>query len=171
MSACVRVMLVAAVLAAAGVAPVSAQSDETERLTMATRVMDEIMEAPDSSIPKSVLNDAAGVTIFPSTIKAGFIFGGHRGKGVVLARDPETGAWSAPAFLTLTGGSFGLQIGAQSVDLVLIVMNQRGLENLLRNEWKIGGDASAVVGPVGRDLPVQRVDPGPVLSVLHRGAA
>ena len=152
MSACVRVMLVAAVLAAAGVAPVSAQSDETERLTMATRVMDEIMEAPDSSIPKSVLNDAAGVTIFPSTIKAGFIFGGHRGKGVVLARDPETGAWSAPAFLTLTGGSFGLQIGAQSVDLVLIVMNQRGLENLLRNEWKIGGDASAVVGPVGRDL-------------------
>ena len=125
MSACVRVMLIAAVLVAAGVAPVSAQSDETERLTMATRVMDEIMEAPDSSIPRSVLNNAAGVTIFPSTIKAGFIFGGHRGKGVVLARDPETGAWSAPAFLTLTGGSFGLQIGAQSVDLVLIVMNQR----------------------------------------------
>ena len=71
---------------------------------------------------------------------------------MVLARDPETGAWFAPAFLTLTGGSFGLQIGGQSIDLVLVVMNRRGLENLLRNEWKIGGNASAVVGPVGRDV-------------------
>ena len=68
-----------------------------------------------------------------------------------MARDPETETWSTPAFLTLTGGSFGLQIGGQSVDLVLVVMNRRGLENLLRNEWKVGGDASAAVGPVGRN--------------------
>ena len=158
MSAGTRAMILSILIAiigatlAGGMTSLSAQSDETERLTMATIVMDEIMEAPDSAIPRSVLDGAAGVAIFPSTIKAGFIFGGHRGKGVVLARDPETGAWSAPAFLTLTGGSFGFQIGGQSVDLVLIVRNQRGLENLLRNEWKIGGAASAVVGPVGRDV-------------------
>jgi SH3 domain-containing YSC84-like protein 1 len=128
----------------------SAQEDETERLAMATEVLDEIMDAADSSIPRSVMDGADGIAIFPSTIKAGFIFGGHRGKGIISARDPETGTWSSPAFLTLTGGSFGLQIGGQAVDLVLVVMNKRGLENLLRNEWKVGGDASAVVGPVGR---------------------
>ena len=69
-----------------------------------------------------------------------------------MARDPKAGTWSEPAFLTLTGGSFGLQIGGQSVDLILVIMNRRGLENLLRNEWKVGGDASAVIGPVGRDV-------------------
>ena len=135
-----------------GVVWVAAQSDETERLTMATTVITEIMDAPDAAIPGSVLDEAAAVAIFPSTIKAGFIFGGHRGRGVISARDPESGVWSAPAFLTLTGGSFGLQIGGQAVDVVLVVMNRRGLEKLLQNEFKIGGDASAVVGPVGRDL-------------------
>ena len=69
-----------------------------------------------------------------------------------MARDSEAGTWSEPAFLTLTGGSFGLQIGGQSVDLILVIMNRRGLENLLRNEWKVGGDASAVIGPVGRNV-------------------
>ena len=131
-----------------GVVWVAAQSDETERLTMATTVITEIMDAPDAAIPGSVLDEAAAVAIFPSTIKAGFIFGGHRGRGVISARDPESGVWSAPAFLTLTGGSFGLQIGGQAVDVVLVVMNRRGLEKLLQNEFKIGGDASAVVGPV-----------------------
>ena len=137
---------------AGGVGPVKAQSDEVERLDMAATVMDEIMEASDAAIPRAVLEKAAGIAIFPSTIKAGFIVGGHRGKGIVMARNPESGTWSMPAFLTLTGGSFGLQIGGQSVDLVLVVMNRRGLENLLRNEWKVGGDASAVIGPVGRNL-------------------
>ena len=137
---------------AGGVGPVKAQSDEVDRLDMAATVMDEIMEASDAAIPRAVLEKAAGIAIFPSTIKAGFIVGGHRGEGIVMARNPESGTWSMPAFLTLTGGSFGLQIGGQSVDLVLVVMNRRGLENLLRNEWKVGGDASAVIGPVGRNL-------------------
>ena len=128
-----------------------AQDDEIKRLKTATTVFEEIMEASDNAIPRAILDKATAVAIFPSTVKAGFIFGGHRGKGVISARN-EQGEWSTPAFLTLTGGSFGLQIGGQSVDLILVIMNRRGLEKLLRNEFKIGGDASAVVGPLGRNL-------------------
>ena len=127
-----------------------AQHDEIERLENATTVFEEIMEAPDNAIPRALLEKAEAVAVIPNTVKAGFIFGGHRGKGVISARN-EQGEWSRPAFLTLTGGSFGLQIGAQAVDLILVVMNRRGLDNLLQNEFKIGGDASAVVGPLGRD--------------------
>jgi lipid-binding SYLF domain-containing protein len=127
-----------------------AQQDELERLRNATIVFEEIMDAPDNAIPRAILEKAAGVAVIPNTIKAGFIFGGHRGKGVISARNHQ-GEWSQPAFLTLTGGSFGLQIGGQAVDLILVIMNRRGLEKLLQNEFKFGGDASAVVGPVGRD--------------------
>ena len=127
-----------------------AQHEELERLESAMTVFDEIMDAPDNAIPRSILKKAEAVAIIPNTVKAGFIFGGHRGKGVISARN-EDGDWSQPAFLTLTGGSFGLQIGGQSVDLVLVIMNRKGLEKLLQNEFKFGGDASAVVGPVGRD--------------------
>ena len=128
-----------------------AQDNENKRLKTATTVFEEIMDAPDKAIPGAILDKAAAVAIFPSTLKAGFIFGGHRGKGVISARN-EQGEWSTPAFLTLTGGSFGLQIGAQSVDLILVIMNRRGLEKLLQNEFKIGADVSAVVGPIGRDI-------------------
>jgi lipid-binding SYLF domain-containing protein len=128
-----------------------AQDDENKRLKTATTVFEEIMDAPDKAIPGAILDKAAAVAIFPSTLKAGFIFGGHRGKGVISARN-EQGEWSTPAFLTLTGGSFGLQIGVQSVDLILVIMNRRGLEKLLQNEFKIGADVSAVVGPIGRDI-------------------
>ena len=134
-----------------GLPGVSSASDESERIETAVTVLEEIMDAPDSAIPSAILNGAEAIAIFPSTIKAGFVFGGHRGRGIIAARHPDTGAWSAPAFLTLTGGSFGLQIGGQSVDLVLVVMNRRGLERLVANQFKIGGGASAVVGPVGRD--------------------
>jgi lipid-binding SYLF domain-containing protein len=133
-----------------GSATAFAQHDELERLESATTVFEEIMDAPDNAIPRAILEKAEAVAIIPNTVKAGFIFGGHRGKGVISARN-EDGMWSQPAFLTLTGGSFGLQIGGQTVDLVLVIMNRTGLENLLENEFKFGGDASAVVGPVGRD--------------------
>lgn len=132
-----------------------AQTEEAERVVRARQVVDEIMDASDASIPRAVLENADAVAVFPSTFKAGFIFGGHRGRGVISARTEGAdgaGQWSNPAFLTLTGGSFGLQIGGQSVDVVLVIMNRRGLEKLLQNEFKIGGDASAVVGPLGRDL-------------------
>jgi lipid-binding SYLF domain-containing protein len=133
-----------------GSGPAFAQHEELERLESARTVFEEIMDAPDNAIPRAILDKAEAVAIIPNTVKAGFIFGGHRGKGVISARN-DSGAWSQPAFLTLTGGSFGLQIGGQTVDLVLVIMNRKGLEKLLKNEFKFGGDASAVVGPVGRD--------------------
>ncbi len=127
------------------------QSDEADRIRDATTVLSEIMSAPDKAIPRSVTAKAEAIAVFPSTLKAGFIFGGQRGRGIVSVRDRATGHWSPPAFLTLTGGSFGAQIGGQAVDVVLVIMNRRGLENLLRNQFKLGVDASATAGPVGRD--------------------
>ena len=128
-------------------APVS--SDEVKRLRDATTVFGEIMAAEDKAIPRAILGKAQGIAIFPDTVKAGFIVGGMRGRGVLSARS-ESG-WSAPAFLTLTGGSFGLQIGGQAADVILVINDRRGLENLVRNQFKIGADASVAAGPVGRD--------------------
>ncbi len=127
-----------------------AQSDQADRIRESRTVFDEIMAAPDKAIPGSVLEKAEAIAIFPSTLKGGFIVGGHRGRGILSVRQRESGTWSPPAFLTLTGASFGAQIGGQAVDIVLVIMNRRGVENLLRNQFKIGGDASAAVGPVGR---------------------
>ena len=124
-------------------------ADEAKRVSEATTVFSEIMSAGDSAIPQSILGKAEGIAVFPNTIKAGFVVGGMRGRGVLSARGE--GGWSAPAFMTLTGGSFGLQIGGQATDLVLVIMNRRGLENLVRNQFKIGADASVAAGPVGRD--------------------
>lgn len=124
--------------------------EEAERVTAATAVFDAIMGMPDHSIPQSVLAKAEAVAVFPAVKKGGFVVGGQWGRGVMSARGPR-GSWSAPAFLTLTGGSFGLQIGGQEVDLVLVIMDRAGLERLVRNQFKIGVDASAAAGPVGRD--------------------
>ena len=143
-------LLIAGLVLHVGAAAALAQHDEIERLEAATVVFEEIMNAPDNAIPRSIFEKAEAVAIIPNTVKAGFIFGGHRGKGVISARN-EQGEWSQPAFLTMTGGSFGLQFGGQAVDHVLVIMNRRGLEKLLLNEFKFGADASAVVGPVGRD--------------------
>ena len=123
-----------------------AQAEQTERIRHATTVLEEIMGAADQAIPSGVLEKGEAIAVFPSTIKGGFILAAHRGKGVLSVRDRQTGTWSLPAFLTVTGGS----IGAQSIDLVLVVMNRRGLENLLRNQFKIGADGSVTAGPVGR---------------------
>jgi lipid-binding SYLF domain-containing protein len=131
-------------------APAHAQSDQADRIRESRTVFEEIMAAPDRAIPASVLEKAEAIAVFPSTLKGGFIVGGHRGRGVLSVRHRDNGTWSAPAFLSLTGASFGAQIGGQAVDIVLVLMNRRGVENLLRNQFKIGGDASAAVGPVGR---------------------
>jgi lipid-binding SYLF domain-containing protein len=143
--------VVLALLTAAAVAGWAAESDEVERIRLAATVFKEIMAAPDRAIPNAILRRAEAIAVFPGTLKGGFIFGAHRGRGIISVRDANTKAWSAPAFLTLTGGSFGLQIGGQAVDVVLVIMNRRGLEKLLQNEFKIGADASAVAGPLGRD--------------------
>jgi len=128
----------------------AAQAEEGERIRNAAIVLDEIMSAGDQAIPSGVLNRAEAVAVFPATIKGGFVLAAHRGKGVISVRDRATGEWSPPAFLTVTGGSIGAQIGGQSVDLVLVVKNRRGLENLLHNQFKIGADGSVAAGPVGR---------------------
>ena len=109
------------------------------------------MKASDSAIPTSVLSKAEGIAIFPGTVRGGFILGAERGRGIISVRDEKTRMWSAPAFLTITGGSVGLQIGVRATDLVLVIQNRRGLENLVRNEWKVGAGAAAAAGPVGRD--------------------
>jgi len=126
------------------------ETDEAQRVSAATAVFREIMSADDKAIPQAVLGKAEGIAVFPSTLKAGFVVGGMRGRGILSARG-ESGTWSAPAFLTLTGGSVGLQIGGQATDLVLVIIDRRGLENLVRNQFKIGADASVAAGPVGRD--------------------
>lgn len=139
-------------LSAAPLAQVSAEGvKEADRVKEAITVLDEVMAAGDSSVPRNILERAEAIAVFPSLVKAGFVVGGQRGRGIISVRDPKTGAWSSPAFLTITGGSVGLQIGAQAVDLVLVVQNRRGLDQLLKNQFKIGADASVAAGPVGRD--------------------
>jgi lipid-binding SYLF domain-containing protein len=129
----------------------AAQSDEADRVRESATVLGEIMKAEDSAIPMSVLGKAEGIAIFPGTLRGGFIVGAERGRGILSVRDEKTRMWSTPAFLTITGGSVGLQIGVRATDLVLVIQNRRGLENLVRNEWKVGAGAAATAGPVGRD--------------------
>ncbi len=130
--------------------PAAAQADEATRIRNAAAVFNEIMRAPDRAIPQYVLDRAVGVAVFPGVLKAGFVVGGEHGKGIISVRDAKTGAWSDPAFLTITGGSWGAQIGGESVDLVLVIMNRRGLDKLLSDQFTLGGSASAAAGPVGR---------------------
>ena len=125
------------------------ETGEARRLREASIVFGEIMAAEDVGIPEAILGKAEAIAIFPNTVKAGFVFGGMRGRGVLSART-ATG-WSAPAFLTLTGGSFGLQIGGQAADIVLVINDRRGVETLISNQFKLGADVAVAAGPVGRD--------------------
>ncbi len=120
-----------------------------ERLNSAKAVIDEIEGTPDKGIPESILRGASCVAVIPAYKKAAFIVGGQYGQGVVTCRTPK--GWSAPAFVKLEGGSFGFQIGGQSTDLILVAMNLNGMQNMLQSKFKIGGDASAAAGPVGRN--------------------
>jgi lipid-binding SYLF domain-containing protein len=130
---------------------VTAQTDEANRVKDAVTVLTEIMDAGDKAVPRAIMEKAEGIAVFPSLIKGGVIVGAQRGRGILSARDEKTREWSSPAFLTITGGSIGAQLGVQSVDLILIVNNRRGLEQLVSNQFKIGADASVAAGPVGRD--------------------
>lgn len=142
-------LLAAVLLSAFPSAQDNQNTDEAKRVRDATTVFGEIMGAEDNAIPTAILRNAEGIAIFPDTVKAGFIVGGTRGRGILSVRS-ATG-WSAPAFMTLTGGSVGLQIGGQAADIILVINERRGLENLVRNQFKIGADASVAAGPVGRE--------------------
>ena len=142
------VVLVASLCGAAWAEGGKRRQAELERIQAAGRVMDQIMAAPDKGIPSNILSDAECVAIVPSLLKGGFIVGGAYGKGVATCRTQK--GWSAPAPLRIEGGSFGLQIGGEAVDLVMVIMNERGMRALLSSKFKVGVDASAAAGPVGR---------------------
>jgi len=126
----------------------SAREDATDRLDNATKVVHEIMGARDSGIPEEVLEHAKCIAVVPHMVKGGFVFGGKGGKGVATCRTAK--GWSAPAFITISGGSWGLQIGVEAVDLVMIIQNEKGMQKLLSSNFQLGADASAAAGPVGR---------------------
>ena len=118
------------------------------RIDASKVVIDEIMGAKDKTIPSNILKQASCVGVIPGLKKGAFVWGGEYGQGLVTCRTGH--GWSAPVFIRMAGGSFGLQIGAQSTDLVLVAVNDRGFQDLLKSKFKIGGDASAAAGPVGR---------------------
>jgi lipid-binding SYLF domain-containing protein len=144
MKTLLRVVLCAVMLASGSFASEAASS----RLESAATVLNEIMASPDKGIPSDILGSAKCVAVVPNLLKGGFIVGGAHGRGMATCRT-ATG-WSAPAPITTTGGSIGLQIGGQAVDLVMVVMNDRGMQALLTNKFKLGADASVAAGPVGR---------------------
>jgi lipid-binding SYLF domain-containing protein len=119
-----------------------------DRLDHAGAVLHEIMSAPDKGIPEEVLEHAKCIAIVPHMIKGGFVFGAEGGRGVTTCRTAS--GWSAPAFFAITGGSWGLQIGVEGVDLVMIIQNDKGMQQLLSSQFQLGADASAAAGPVGR---------------------
>jgi SH3 domain-containing YSC84-like protein 1 len=123
-------------------------SDVVKRINAAAKVLDEIMATPDKGIPEDALANAKCIAVVPSMIKGGFIVGGRYGKGIATCRNPK--GWSAPAPITIAGGSWGLQFGGEAVDLVMLVMNQKGMDALLSSKFKLGADASVAAGPVGR---------------------
>ena len=125
------------------------QSDIEKRIKAAAGVLDEIMGLKDGAIPDKIMSDAKCVAVVPSMVKIAIGFGGSHGKGVATCRTAN--GWSAPAPFSITGGSWGLQIGGQAVDLVMLVMNQKGMDALLSSKFKVGAGASAAAGPVGRD--------------------
>jgi lipid-binding SYLF domain-containing protein len=140
--------IVAALCALSLAADEKGESKAVDRVKAAGQVLDEIESAPDSGIPQNVLGSAECVAVVPSMLKGGFIVGARYGRGVASCRNPK--GWSAPAFFTVEGGSFGLQIGGQAVDLVMLIMNDAGMQNLLSSKFKLGADASVAAGPVGR---------------------
>ena len=146
-----KILAATAILfALAGTAAASERRDaDLDRLHSASTILNQIMSAPDSAIPDSIISGAKCIAIMPSMLKAGFIFGANYGKGVATCRTDK--GWSAPAFFKLAGGSFGLQAGGQASDLVLIIRTDEGMQHLLQSKFKLGADASAAAGPVGRD--------------------
>jgi SH3 domain-containing YSC84-like protein 1 len=125
------------------------KKDVTERLQMATEVLSQMTSEPDKAIPEEVLESAKCIAVVPHLVKGGFVFGGKHGRGVASCRTAN--GWSAPAFISIGGGSSGLQIGMERVDLIMLIMNERGMQQLLSNKFQLGGEGTAAAGPVGRD--------------------
>ena len=134
----------------AGQAAAKDMDDEIEQTTKAAQVLREVMGTPDRRIPKGILANADCVAVFPSVIKAAFGIGGRGGRGVVVCRRPD--GWSAPAYLKIGGGSFGLQLGVESTDYVMLFMTPESAQSLLNSNVKLGGSLSVAAGPIGREV-------------------
>jgi lipid-binding SYLF domain-containing protein len=135
-------------LTAANLSAASNRQDSIDRLQMASDTLTAMIGTPDKGIPEEVLSNAKCIVVVPHLVKGGFVIGAEHGRGVATCRTPE--GWSSPAFVSLGGGSWGLQIGVEGVDLVMLVMNDNGLQHMLSSKFKVGADASASAGPVGR---------------------
>lgn len=144
------VLLTATILASSMAIATEERSEQVKRMDAAATVLDEIMGTPDKGIPGELLDSAKCVAVIPAMIKIGFVFGGRHGRGIATCR--TSSGWSAPAPFSVTGGSWGLQIGGEAVDVVMLVMNNNGMEKMLSSKFKIGADASAAAGPVGRHV-------------------
>ncbi len=144
-----KIAVLLLLVATAAWADSGARSADIERLQSASTILSQIMGAPDSKIPDGIISGAKCIAIVPSNLKIGFIFGANYGKGVATCRTDK--GWSAPVFFRMTGGSFGFQAGGQASDLVLIIRTDDGMQHLLQSKFKLGADASASAGPVGRD--------------------
>ncbi len=144
-----KIALLSTLLIASAVYASDQRAADIERLQTSGVILTQIMSAPDRGIPDAIMDGAKCIAVIPSMLKASFIFGANYGKGVATCRTPN--GWSAPAFFKVEGGSFGLQAGGQASDLVLIIRTTDGMQHLLSSKFKLGGDASAAAGPVGRD--------------------
>ena len=140
-----------AVLAALIAVPAFAQKDAAQRLTAATEDLNAMINASDKGVPEDLLNKAQCVVVIPNLKKGGFIVGAEYGKGFFTCRRPSGVGWSAPGSIRISGGKFGLLVGGAETDVVMLVMNQTGMEHLLSDKFQMGGEASAAAGPVGRD--------------------
>jgi lipid-binding SYLF domain-containing protein len=143
-----KILIALVVLLSTTAALAGDRADDVERLQSGATVIKEIMSAPDSGVPEEVIDNAKCIAVIPSMLKAAFGVGGAYGKGVASCRTDK--GWSAPAFFSLRGGSFGFQIGGQAADIIMLVMNDEGMNNLLESKFKLGADASVAAGPVGR---------------------
>lgn len=125
------------------------KTDVQERLQEATKTLHQLLDAPDAGIPNKAVQEAQCIAVVPHLLKGGFILAGRHGRGVATCRLPD-GKWSSPAFFTISGGSWGAQIGVESIDLVMLIMNEQGARRLMEAKFQVGGAASATAGPIGR---------------------
>jgi len=154
-----------AVLCSLSLAPAEAQRD-TDRFVDAAKVLELFTTDEAHGIPADILQRARGIAVIPNLFRGGFLFGGRRGRGVLAVRSPS-GEWSNPAFVTLTGGSFGAQLGAESADVVLVFANDRSVRNIASGKFTLGGDATAIAGPLGRRTQTAVTGKAEVYVYMH----
>jgi len=150
-----RILIAMMTVLTAAAGPLKAQSETDKRLEAAATVFAEVMDTPDKAIPQELLDKAHCVVVVPGMKKGAFIFGAKYGKGFLSCRKPGGAGWSAPGAVRIEGGSFGLQLGGSEIDVILVVMNERGADRLLSSKFTLGADASVAAGPVGRTATAQ----------------